>query len=636
MASAALELILTLKDEASGKLDDIKGKLGGVNVSALALGAGAVVAVGAFAAGLASCVKAAADEEIGIVRLKAAVDASGTSYDSVSGSIETYIAAATRKTGFDDGVQRESIARLTMTTGNYKTALDLMPLAMDLARAKGMDLTAASEIVGKVHEGNTGILGRYGIVLKEGATSQEALAAMQQKFGGQAEAYGNTFAGAQDKMSTSIGNLKETIGAALLPVLTIFFTMLSDLATAAIPQVEVALGFLKDNADIIIPVLAAMGTVILVAVIPPLIAWAVAAAAAAAATIVALLPVIAPIAAIGAAVALLAVAWKNDWGGIQEKTQAVFDFLQPYIETAMAFIQNCITVVMGIVRSVTETVLGAIQSFWAANSDAIMGIVGTAWAMIQNTVATVMAVIQGVITAIMAAIRGDWAGAWTAIQGVIVAVWDAIKVQIGLALDLIKGVIALAWAIIGAAATAAWDAIKTGIMNIWTGIVSGVTTAVDGVRLAMGNAWSTIHGAASAAFNNIKVAITTPIQDALGIIQGIIDSIIGAWQRLGSFHIPLPHFRAGTRMASVAGISFPIPDIGIDWYGRGLAPTVFSQPTLIGVGERGPEVVSVTPAGGGGQPGKSFSFVYNDYSGGGRAAFEQIAQKLEFRYRYGI
>jgi len=31
------------------------------------------------------------------------------------------------------------------------------------------------------------------------------------------------------------------------------------------------------------------------------------------------------------------------------------------------------------------------------------------------------------------------------------------------------------------------------------------------------------------------------------------------------------------------------------WYGAGLPPTVFSQPTLIGVGERGPETVSVTP-----------------------------------------
>lgn len=35
------------------------------------------------------------------------------------------------------------------------------------------------------------------------------------------------------------------------------------------------------------------------------------------------------------------------------------------------------------------------------------------------------------------------------------------------------------------------------------------------------------------------------------------------------------------------------------WYAAGLEPTVFSRPTLIGVGERGPETVSVTRGGGG-------------------------------------
>lgn len=33
------------------------------------------------------------------------------------------------------------------------------------------------------------------------------------------------------------------------------------------------------------------------------------------------------------------------------------------------------------------------------------------------------------------------------------------------------------------------------------------------------------------------------------------------------------------------------------WYGQGLEPSVFARPTLIGVGERGPEAVSVTPLG---------------------------------------
>lgn len=244
-SNAVLELILKLKDEASGELKRVEGSLGGVNKAALALGGAAVIGVGALAKGLWDCVDAAGEEEIGIAKLKTAIDASGTSYDSVSGSIEAYIAAATRKTAFDDGAQRESLSRLVMMTGDYNTALGLMPLAMDLARAKDIELSAAAEIVGKVHEGNTGILSRYGIVLKDGATSQEALAAMQAQFSGQAEAYGSTFAGAQDKMGIALGNLKETIGAAVLPILTSFISMLADLATEAIPMIDGAITALR-------------------------------------------------------------------------------------------------------------------------------------------------------------------------------------------------------------------------------------------------------------------------------------------------------------------------------------------------------------------------------------------------------
>lgn len=50
----------------------------------------------------------------------------------------------------------------------------------------------APEIVGKAAEGNIGALARYGIMLKEGATATEAFATLQQKFGGQSEAFANT------------------------------------------------------------------------------------------------------------------------------------------------------------------------------------------------------------------------------------------------------------------------------------------------------------------------------------------------------------------------------------------------------------------------------------------------------------
>jgi len=62
-----------------------------------------------------------------------------------------------------------------------------------------------------------------------------------------------------------------------------------------------------------------------------------------------------------------------------------------------------------------------------------------------------------------------------------------------------------------------------------------------------------------------------------------------------NLHIPLPHFKFGTKDVTLAGITFPVPDIKVEWYKKG---GIFSKPTLIGVGEAGPEAVVPLSQGG--------------------------------------
>jgi tape measure domain-containing protein len=52
------------------------------------------------------------------------------------------------------------------------------------------------------------------------------------------------------------------------------------------------------------------------------------------------------------------------------------------------------------------------------------------------------------------------------------------------------------------------------------------------------------------------------------------------------------------------------------WYGSGMAPTTFSHPTLIGVGEAGPETVSVSPGRGGGDIHYHYHVTVNGAVGG--------------------
>jgi hypothetical protein len=169
---------------------------------------------------LGDMVKASREEEVGITRLSTAVENAGLSWDQHGAAIER-IVQARQRLAYSDGALRDSLSILVAQTGSVTDALKLQLLAADVARGKNIDLATASEIVGKVAQGNTAILTRYGIVLDKNATVQEALAALQARFGGQAEAYAATAQGSADKMAHAWENAMETVGGAVDGVLPI-------------------------------------------------------------------------------------------------------------------------------------------------------------------------------------------------------------------------------------------------------------------------------------------------------------------------------------------------------------------------------------------------------------------------------
>jgi hypothetical protein len=159
---------------------------------------------------------AALEEERSLARLDAALQANVKGWDGNSDAIEKVLASRMRL-GFADDEQRDSLAKLVAVTKDHNKALELQRIAMDLARLRGMDLSAAGELVGKVYGGNIGILSRYGIQLKKGTTATEALAEIQAMAAGQAEAYAETNEGKLLASQIRVGEQMERIGARVLP-----------------------------------------------------------------------------------------------------------------------------------------------------------------------------------------------------------------------------------------------------------------------------------------------------------------------------------------------------------------------------------------------------------------------------------
>jgi hypothetical protein len=189
--------------------------------SGMAKGFAAVgaAAAGGLAVGLKKSADAAIEAEKAQATMTAQLRASGISYSKHAKQIDEVIQKHSNLSGLDDEDLQRSFTNIVRVTGDVDKSLRLTGLAADFARAKHMDVAKAGELVGKVAGGNTGILSRYGIKVKEGASAQEALALMQRKFAGQAEAYGKTTAGAMDRAGVATENMGEVIGAKLTPFL---------------------------------------------------------------------------------------------------------------------------------------------------------------------------------------------------------------------------------------------------------------------------------------------------------------------------------------------------------------------------------------------------------------------------------
>lgn len=317
------------------------------------IGAGITAALG-FAT------KAAADEEAGIAKLSAVFQTMGVSYADVSGDLEKFINAQQVSTGFADDQQREALAALIPITKDYDKSLELMTLSMDLARWKGMDLSSAAELIGKVSAGNTGILARYGIVLEEGATATEALAQIQNMAAGQAKAYGETAKGQMDALTNGIGDIQEAIGGALLPIL-------QEVISDVLPIIEEFKVWAAENPELvktIVIIVAALGAFLAIAgpilmMLPGIIAALPILGAAFAAMTGPVGLVIAAIAALIAIGVLLYQNWdtiaakaQEIWGGIVNFFKGVWNALISGFEAYINIYVDGINTVIGLLNMI--------------------------------------------------------------------------------------------------------------------------------------------------------------------------------------------------------------------------------------------------------------------------------------------
>lgn len=223
-------------EQASGGLQGALGKVGAAFGDMAKVAGGFVMAEGIMKAPgfLMDAANAAIEDEAAWKKVEQAVRNASGAFDENIQKVQERVAAG-QALAYTDGEIQDSFTTLLAATGDVDEALNRQTVAMDLARGAGISLEQASRLVGKVNEENVEQFKRLGITIGEGATEAEALAAVQAKFAGQADTYAASTAGQFEQAKIRLGEVKEAIGAELLPVIT---TLAEVFLNQVVPAIE--------------------------------------------------------------------------------------------------------------------------------------------------------------------------------------------------------------------------------------------------------------------------------------------------------------------------------------------------------------------------------------------------------------
>lgn len=203
---------------------------------------------------LKKSVEAALDAEKAQTRLRSAFRKTGASQKDLLRA-QKEISKVSRESALDDEELSDALASITRTTGSVQKGYRGIALAANIARARGISLAAATKIVEKAHVGQLRGLKSVGVQIDKNTTGAEALERAQRKFSGASAQFGQTAAGAQERLNVAFENLQETVGTALLPTLTKLSIKLTEIIESIQknwPEIE---RVIKDSFRVVKPII---------------------------------------------------------------------------------------------------------------------------------------------------------------------------------------------------------------------------------------------------------------------------------------------------------------------------------------------------------------------------------------------
>lgn len=504
---------------------------------------------------------------------------------------EKWITSTSEATGITKSDLIPSYSKLIQVTGSTEKAQKLLQTAMDASAGTHKSLGTVVDSVAKAYNGNVGALSRLGIETKNAQGKTESFNAvvsdMNKRFSGDTAAAADTAAGQMQRLSIQWDDMKEELGAKLLPVLVQLGTFMTE---KVVPAIAGVFGYLDDHkttAKVVAISIAALATAVTGLLI----------------------------------VAKVTEAWKSITELLPKAAVATEETTAATTELDAAMDANP----MGLMV-VGLTALGAALVLAYQKSATFRAIVQGAFGAIKDIVSKVVPPIASVTVGAWNAIHKATTASFGAIRSAIESVFTWVKAHWPLILSILTGPIGAAaifiathWSTIRSGTKAAWNAIHDFIVTPIRNAIATVKSVIDTVIGAMSRVWGTVKSDAKAAWSTIKSTVSGGISDVVSAISGLPDKIgglapklLGAGESLGKVilnGITSALKGVGDLLGDISGslkvglnnaIGLP-KNVGFSVMGHHIGFTIpgFAQGTLSApgglavVGENGPELVQL-------------------------------------------
>ena len=170
----------------------------------------------------ADAVKAAAQDQLAQEKLAETIKATTNATAAQIAGVEEYITATSIAIGVTDDELRPAFSRLVRSTQDTEQAQRLLNLALDLSAAVGKPVETVANALGKAYDGNTAALAKLGLGLDanllKSKDNEAIIKSLETTYGNFAEGAAETAAKKFERIKIATDEAKESIGAALLPV----------------------------------------------------------------------------------------------------------------------------------------------------------------------------------------------------------------------------------------------------------------------------------------------------------------------------------------------------------------------------------------------------------------------------------